>query len=258
MNSRLTRRGGRLWLAVLVVSVLAASVAVRLLAIGSPAYDMAGVQSSKSSELLPATTQPSLVSRSSAPRGQHRHKLPNWPTHQATPTPPDSSGPGSPRTLVIDRLSLEMPIVPMMLDGAGDMDLPKNPNHIGWYSHGPRPGDQQGSAVLGGHLDSHEYGIGPLIILRRLREGDVIVVRTTAGRETFRVSSIRLIRKQALPLRTLFDREGEGRLQIITCGGPYIPSKGGYRDNLVVTAIPEVRTLPDRSAPRSSPGRVQG
>ena len=101
-------------------------------------------------------------------------------------------------------------------------------------------------------------GIGPLIILRRLREGDVVIVRTTAGRETPRVSSVRLIRKQALPLGTLFDREGQGRLQITTCGGPYIPSKGGYRDNLVVTAIPAVRALPDRSAPSSLPGRVQG
>jgi hypothetical protein len=151
-----------------------------------------------------------------------------------------------------------MPIVPMKLDGAGEMDLPKNPNHIGWYSYGPMPGDQHGSAVLGGHLDSNAYGIGPLIILRRLREGDVIIVRTTAGRETFRVSSVRLIRKQALPLGTLFDREGQGRLRIILAEGPYIPSKGGYRDNLVVTAIPEVRTLPDQSAPSSLPGRVQG
>jgi hypothetical protein len=36
--------------------------------------------------------------------------------------------------------------------------------------------------------------------------------------------------------------------------GPYLPSKGGYRDNLVVTALP----LPDRSAPSSLPGTVQG
>jgi hypothetical protein len=151
-----------------------------------------------------------------------------------------------------------MPIVSMKLNGAGEMDLPKSPNHIGWYSYGPMPGDQHGSAVLGGHLASNEYGIGPLIILRRLREGDVVIVRTTAGRETPRVSSVRLIRKQALPLGTLFDREGQGRLQITTCGGPYIPSKGGYRDNLVVTAIPAVRALPDRSAPSSLPGRVQG
>jgi len=159
---------------------------------------------------------------------------------------------------VIDRLTLKMPIVAMKVDEAGDMALPKNPDEIGWYSYGPRPGDQQGSAVLGGHVDSREYGIGPLVVLRRVREGDVVMVRTTAGREMFRVSSVRQIRKRALPLRTLFDRDGERRLRIITCGGPYIRSQGGYRDNLVVTAIPEVRTPPDRSVPRLPPGRVQG
>jgi hypothetical protein len=254
---RLAGRGGRLWLAVLVVSVLMASAAVWLLAVGNFGYVMAGAQSSESSELSSATAEPSLISRSSAPRRQRGDKAPNWPTHQATPASPKSGGPGSPRTLIISRLSLEMPIVPMKVDG-DDMALPANPNQIGWYSYGPRPGDQQGSAVLGGHVDSREYGIGPLIVLRRLHEGDVIIVRTTVGRETFRVSSVRLIRKQALPLRTVFDRESERRLRLITCGGPYIASRGGYQDNLVVTAIPEGRTHPDRSAPPSSPGRVQG
>jgi len=86
----------------------------------------------------------------------------------------------------------------------------------------------------------------------------VIVVRTTAGRETFRVTSIRMIRKQALPLRTLFDRDGQRRLRIVTCGGPYIRSRGGYQDNVVVTAIADVRTPPDRRVPRLAPGKVQG
>ncbi len=148
--------------------------------------------------------------------------------------------------------------MPMKIDGAGAMALPTKPTEIGWYAYGPRPGDPQGSAVLGGHLDSREYGIGPLDVLRKLRDGDVIVVRTTTGRETFRVTSIRMIRKQALPLSTLFDRDGKQRLRIVTCGGPYIRSRGGYQDNLVVTAIPDERTPPDRRVPRSAPGKVQG
>jgi Sortase domain len=257
--SRPTRQGGRLWLAVLVVSVLMATAAIWLLAVRSPGYVVAEPAGSPdASESSSPARQPPLVSPSSARQQQRNKKDPSWPTHQATPATPDPSSPGSPRTLVIQRLSLKMPIVPMKVDDAGDMALPKNPDEIGWYSYGPRPGGQQGSAVLGGHVDSREYGIGPLVVLRRLREGDVILVRTTAGAETFRVSSVRQIRKQALPLRTLFDRDGERRLRIITCGGPYIRSKGGYQDNLVITAIPEVRTPPDRSVPRASPGRVQG
>ena len=258
MISRLTRQGGRLWLAVLVVSVLLAAAAVWVLAVGSRGYVVAGAESGDPSELSPPVSQPSPVSRASGREGQRDERVPDWPTHQATPPPADGSRAGSPRQLAVPRLALEMPIVPMKVDGAGAMALPPKPTEIGWYAYGPRPGDSQGSAVLGGHLDSREYGIGPLAVLRRLRDGDVIVVRTTTGRETFRVTSIRMIRKQALPLRTLFDRDGQRRLRIVTCGGPYIRSRGGYQDNLVVTAIPDGRTPPDRRVPHAAPGRVQG
>jgi hypothetical protein len=255
--SRLTRQGGRLWLAVLVVSVLLATAAVWVLAVGGRGYVVAGAEAGDPSELSPPASQPAPVSSPSDREGQRDDKVPDWPTHQATPPPAHGSRAGSPRQLAVPRLSLEMPIVPMKVDGAGAMALPPKPTEIGWYAYGPRPGEQ-GSAVLGGHLDSREYGVGPLAILRRLRDGDVIVVRTTTGRETFRVTSIRMIRKQALPLGTLFDRDGKRRLRIVTCGGPYIPSRGGYQDNLVVTAIPAGRTPPDRRVPRSAPGKVQG
>ena len=258
MISRLTRQGGRLWLAVLVVSVLLAAAAVWVLAVGSPGYVVAGAESSDPSELSPPVTEPSPVSSASARERQRNDRVPDWPTHQATPPPGDGSRAGSPRQLAVPRLSLEMPIVPMRVDSAGAMALPPKPTEIGWYAYGPRPGDPQGSAVLGGHLDSREYGIGTLAVLRKLRDGDVIVVRTTTGRETFRVTSIRMIRKQALPLSTLFDRDGKQRLRIVTCGGPYIRSRGGYQDNLVLTAIPDERTPLDRRVPRSTPGKVQG
>jgi sortase family protein len=256
--SPLTRQGGRLWLAVLVVSVLLAAAAVWVLAVGSRGYVVAGAESGDPSELSLPATQPSPVSSASAREGQRDDKVPVWPTHQATTPPAHGSRAGSPRQLAVPRLSMEMPIVPTKVDGAGAMALPPKPTEIGWYAYGPRPGDPEGSAVLGGHLDSREYGIGPLAVLRRLRNGDVIVVRTTTGRQTFRVTSIRMIRKQALPLRTLFDRDGQRRLRIVTCGGPYIRSRGGYQDNLVVTAIPDAGTPSDRRAPHPAPGKVQG
>jgi sortase (surface protein transpeptidase) len=149
-----------------------------------------------------------------------------------------------------------MPIVPMKVDPEGAMALPEKPTKVGWYTYGPRPGERRGSAVLAGHIDSSQYGIGPLAALGRMDKGDEIVVWTTTTRQTFRVASVRLIGKQAMPLRTLFDRDGDQRLRIITCGGPYVRSQGGYQDNLVVTAIPE-RPTPDRSMPRSSADRVQ-
>jgi hypothetical protein len=44
--------------------------------------------------------------------------------------------------------------------------------------------------------------------------------------------------EQALPLDALFRRDGPPRLTLVTCGGPFLPEVGGYRDNVVVVAEP--------------------
>ena len=46
------------------------------------------------------------------------------------------------------------------------------------------------------------------------------------------------LRDAALAPDSLFARTGPGRLQIVTCGGSYLPDKGGYQENIVVTAAP--------------------
>jgi sortase (surface protein transpeptidase) len=117
------------------------------------------------------------------------------------------------------------------------MAIPARPTEIGWYAHGPRPGSARGSAVLGGHVDSREYGVGPLAGPKQLRRGDEIIIKTTSGTEQFRVTTVRLISKQNLDLRNVFKREGEPLLRILTCGGTYRRSDG-YQANVVVTARP--------------------
>ena len=151
----------------------------------------------------------------------------------------DSDQPGLPQLLIIPSLELEMPIVATKVDEAGLMDLPDRPARIGWYSYGPRPGARSGSAVLGGHVDSRKYGIGPLADLYRLSRGDQIIVRTASGSSHFEVESVRRISKQALPVSEIFARHGSPKLRIVSCGGAYIPSRGGYTDNVVVTATPQ-------------------
>ena len=90
--------------------------------------------------------------------------------------------------------------------------------------------------MLGGHVDSRKYGIGPLADLYRLSRGDQIIVRTTSGSSHFEVESVRKISKQALPVSEIFARNGSPKLRIVSCGGAYIPRRGGYSDNVVVTA----------------------
>jgi hypothetical protein len=139
--------------------------------------------------------------------------------------------------LTISRLDLKMPITAVTVDEKGAMAVPDRPTEIGWYAYGPRPGFARGSAVLGGHVDGREYGVGPLAGLKQLRRGDEIIIKTTTGAERFRASGVRLISKQDVNLRDVFKRQGEPLLQILTCGGTYRRSSG-YQANVVVTARP--------------------
>ena len=69
--------------------------------------------------------------------------------------------------------------------------------------------------------------------------GTEVVVTDAAGTmQRWRVVSRELIQKQVLPLDRLFARDGPPRLTLITCGGPFLPEFGSYRDNVVVVAEP--------------------
>ncbi len=48
----------------------------------------------------------------------------------------------------------------------------------------------------------------------------------------------RMIPKVNLPVDTLFNRTGEHRLVLVTCGGRFLTDVGRYTDNIVVTAVP--------------------
>ncbi|WP_328320042.1 class F sortase [Kribbella sp. NBC_00382] len=130
-----------------------------------------------------------------------------------------------------------MPIQAVGVGADGQMALPAQPATIGWYRFGPSPGDPVGSAVLGGHIDSRQYGVGPLVRLRKVRPGDLVEITMPGNVLRYRVTAVRDIPKQKLAVDELFDRDGSPLLQIVTCGGPYDANAGGYRDNLVVTAV---------------------
>ena len=120
----------------------------------------------------------------------------------------------------------------------GQMTLPEDVDRVGWYRFGPAPG-VVGSAVIAGHVDDREQGLGAMAPLREAEVGDEVVVTDSAGTTTrWRVLSRELIQKQALPLDRLFAREGPPRLTLITCGGPFLPEFGSYRDNVVVVTEP--------------------
>ena len=175
------------------------------------------------------------------------------PTPTPTPTPPPATAPQvvarpavpaapeqgpAPVRLVVPARGVDTAVDPVGVGPDGQMALPDDVDRVGWYRFGPAPGDD-GSAVLAGHVDDAEQGLGALAPLRDAAAGDDVVVTDAAGTETrWRVVSRELLQKQALPLDRLFAREGPPRLALITCGGPFLPEFGSYRDNVVVVAEP--------------------
>jgi hypothetical protein len=133
---------------------------------------------------------------------------------------------------------LDTPVLPVGVAADGQMQLPPDPQVLGWYRFGPAPGSGVGSAVLAGHLDSRRFGLGPLVRLRQVTVGDrVRVFGARSAAATYRVIRIERFSRTALPDK-LFARTGPERLRIITCGGDYDADAGGYQENLVVTAVP--------------------
>ena len=102
--------------------------------------------------------------------------------------------------------------------------------------HPARSWAAAGSAVLAGHVDTAEVGLGALAVLR-IEPGAEVVVGAADGTSTrWRVVGRERVDKAALPVDDLFRRDGPARLVIVTCGGEYLPEVPGYRDNVVVVA----------------------
>ena len=121
----------------------------------------------------------------------------------------------------------------------GQMELPPDPDRVGWYRFGPAPGEDRGSAVLAAHVDSRRYGLGQFSRLGEASPGDRVVVVLADGRSVeHEVVDVRAESKAAVQLDALFRRGGEPSLILVTCGGVYDAEARSYEDNVVVTAVP--------------------
>ena len=148
---------------------------------------------------------------------------------------------GHPDRLVVPALGVDAPIRAIH---APDRTLvpPADPQVLGWWVDGARPGAATGSALVVGHT-VHSGG-GALDDLETLRPGDEVGVRSrrrgdqASGRTaTYVVQDVEVYRKGTLARRAagLFSQEVDGRLVLLTCeewdGERYL-------SNVVVTAVP--------------------
>ena len=179
-------------------------------------------------QALGAPPSPS-ASQSTAPG-----EAPRVVARPAVPVAPEQGA--APVRLAVPARGVDTAVDPVGVEPDGQMTIPADVDRVGWYRFGPAPGDD-GSAVIAGHVDDREQGLGAMAPLRDAAVGDEVVLTDAAGTESrWRVVSREVLQKQVLPLDRLFAREGPSRLTLITCGGPFLAEFGSYRDNVVVVA----------------------
>jgi hypothetical protein len=145
----------------------------------------------------------------------------------------------APSQVTVASLGVDVPIIPVGLDGAGNMELPADPAIAGWYEYGPAPESAAGATVVAAHVDSLTYGLGPFAALADAEPGTQIVVTDARGAaRTYAVSSIETTGKGEVVWASIFDRSGPPRFVLVTCGGEFDYSTRHYLSNVIIIATP--------------------
>lgn len=135
-----------------------------------------------------------------------------------------------------------LPVDPAATLPDGALAVPQDVRRAGWWVGSSRLGDPFGSVVLAAHVDSFTQGVGPAVELLSARPGDIVRLAGQHLAQRYRITSVRLVPQVDLRHQTVvFSAAGDRRLVLITCGGDYDPSLGGYQDNVVVVARPAKR-----------------
>jgi hypothetical protein len=156
-----------------------------------------------------------------------------------TPASSAAARPGAPVRLELPRFAISAPIEPVGVDAKGSLSVPENPDVLGWWRSGARPGGGRGTVVVDGHVDSARYGLGVFAKLAELDPGDAVHVVTGSGQtHRYVVTGRRLYRKAVLPAGEIFDQQGAERLVLVSCGGSFDGQLRTYSHNVVVYATP--------------------
>jgi sortase A len=137
-----------------------------------------------------------------------------------------------PVALSIPSIRLNVPVINVGINSKGEMDVPDGrTKNVGWYERGTIPGDM-GSAVF----DAHIYAA--FKNLRYVKVGDDIYVTTKTGEiRHFRVESSIVYKLEQVPADRLFNADDDRHLNLITCAGKYVASRGTYDHRLIVYAV---------------------
>ncbi|NKX92421.1 class F sortase [Sanguibacter hominis ATCC BAA-789] len=185
---------------------------------------------------VPAPTPSAVSPTASAAQPAAPVVVPDIPVTSAIGVP-DAAAP-APATLTIKDLDISMAVDAVGVEPDGTMTVPEDGDRAGWYRYGPAPADSAGAVVVAAHVDTLA-GLGQFSRLVDIDEGARVIVTDDDGQIfTYTVTDIERIAKSDVPLEQVFDRAGDRRLTLVTCGGRFDRSTGHYVDNVIVTAVP--------------------
>lgn len=178
-----------------------------------------------------------------APKSSHSRAAdrPPIPVTSLTAVPARRTGAVRTEVPVSSRLpsGRVVPVQPVGTRPDGELAVPTDIRVAGWWRGGSRLGDPFGSTLLAAHVDSFTQGLGPYSELLSARPGQRIVVSSAHLQQTFVVDSLRLVPQGTLAGQSwIYEARGARRLTLVTCAGPYVPSRGGYQNLAVVSAKP--------------------
>jgi len=147
-----------------------------------------------------------------------------------------------PRTLRLPS-GATAPVVTSDVRDDGSLEIPDDPQVVGWWTGGALAGEPFGGTVIAGHVDSRRLGLGVMAEMRTVRTGQLVVLSDGRHTVTYRIGSTTNVPQARLAADTnVFSQQVPHRLVLITCGGPFNTKTHHYTENIIVTADPVRRS----------------
>lgn len=188
---------------------------------------------------LPTTPAPSSSAQPLSSSGQGREASSDAIPIRSATLDEASTATAAPVMLDYPAIDANIAVEPYGVSADGQMDVPDDAALAAWYQFGKTPADGVGTTVIAAHAGSEETPIGPLYALKDARPGEEVTVTDEDGqRHQYHVSEVQQLGKEGLDFTPFFERTGEHRLVLITCGGQWMPEESSYADNVIVIAEP--------------------
>lgn len=180
-----------------------------------------------------------------APPAEQLQTAPEPPTEDSvlsarTPTPIRRTPAMGEWRIQIPNIRVDASIVTVGLDPDGAMGAPEGPHDVGWYKHGPAPGEQ-GNVLLDGHVDwtNRQTGVpfGAVFWdLKTLKPGAKVSITDGEREFVYEVSEYRRYRWDDPEGLSVLQRTTDARITMITCGGQFDRTTRNYSMREVVIA----------------------